>query len=408
MRSFGFPAFVSLIALNASVAGLAVLMLPLAIGALGEKGGMEASTLGVVAFLELGAAAVTALVASPRMGKVSPPLLCGIGALLAALGNLGSAIFVNDIVLLLALRPIAGIGVGLMNSAGLALAGRSAVPERTYGYVGMAPCVTALIGFSLAPLLIAATGSAAGIFAFEGALALLNLLAMHIFGKSALAFAEGDVAARLLAEERSGIVTGHGNGGIGFHVTRTTVILCIASSFLLALCDAAVWAFVAPLGARTGIPLDEIGHVLMICAVVGCFGPALAGKIGIRFGLLLPITLGQVAMISTTMIMVTTADQTIYSLNLYARVFTILFLHPIYNGLYARVDPPGRIVAAAAGFWAIGYALGPLIGGQLVSIETGQYLTLGFAASAAAIASLLVTLPLPVMRYRHQKTATHT
>src|SRR5215813_2687210 len=168
MRS-SFGRFVVDMSVNASVAGLGVLMLPIAIGAL-AKHGISAGALGLLAFMELGVAAATSLSSGRILRKAEPIPLCALGGTLAAAGNVSSAIVGTNLALLLLFRVIAGLGTGLMSVGGLALIARLPKPERMYGYVGMAPCFSALLGFLLAPYLISWTGGAAGIFGFQAVL----------------------------------------------------------------------------------------------------------------------------------------------------------------------------------------------------------------------------------------------
>lgn len=388
-----FAHFVAVLSFNASVAGLGVLMLPIAIGAL-AKSGVDARTLGLIAFLELGGGALTAILASARMSKVDPLWLCAAGALLAAVGNLASAAADDTVLLLVALRPLVGIGTGLMQAAGLATVARLRRPERMYGYIGMAPCFTALVGFAIAPHLIALTGDAAGVFAFQGALALLNTLALVSERRRVHAFVGADAGA-VPSEDKEPAVVSASAVRLDLH----TWALSVGCSFALAFADSAIWAFVAPMGESSGIPLADIGAVLMISAIIGAFGPLSAGWIGDRFGMLPPLLAGQFLMISLGLVMVLTHQAHVFAIALYARVFVVLFLGPMYNGLFARVDPLGRLVAASAGFSAIGYALGPLVGGQLVSIPRHDFVNLGILGAAAACAALLFTV-LVVARHK--------
>jgi MFS family permease len=393
---YSFGRFVVDMSVNASVAGLGVLMLPLAIGAL-AKTGMSAGILGLLAFMELGFAAASALLSGRGVSKVDPISLCALGGALAAVGNGGSALVGTNLTLLLALRLVAGTGTGLMSAGGLALIARLPKPERMYGYIGMAPCLSALLGFLLAPYLIAWSGGAAGIFGFQAVLATFSALLMYRRKETLGGFVASQnqsvapppaVAALEPGYERSNTSNPLASG----HVSARIYLSGLASSFFLALCDAAIWAFVAPVGEGIGIPLEKMSYILIICAVVGCGGPLLAARMGSRWGLLRPIAVGQCLMIALSLAMVVTHDSLVYTFALYIRVFTILFLQPMYQGLYARVDPVGGVVAASFGASQVGYSVGPLIAGQFISIQQHNFLNLGLLAAIAAIASFVATL----------------
>jgi len=379
-----FTRFVVCLSYNASIAGLGVLMLPIAVGALAHQG-VGAGVLGLLAFLELGFAAATAMLVSGGLRKTQPVLICALGGVLAAAGNAGSAFTTAHIGLLVAFRPLAGIGTGLMTAGGLALVARLPTPERMYGYIGMAPCLSALLGFLLAPWLLSWTGGALGIFAFQALLAVLNAVWMYRNRASLSQFVTEEVVRAGGAQSRSA-PTAAGAPQLRAYVGG------LGSSFLLALCDAAVWTFVAPVGQVAGISLEGMSHRLVVAAILGSLGPLLAGRMGARFGFLAPIAIGQGLMIALSLVMVTTHGAAIYTAALYLRVFAVLFLQPMYQGLYARTDSVGRVVAASAGASAIGYSVGPLIAGQFISTVQQDFHNLGTIAAVAAVLSFLMTL----------------
>lgn len=387
-----FPHFVACLSSNSALGGLGLLILPLAVGALAEDG-VDAKTLGLIGFLELAGSAGTALLISTRIGRLNPLWLCVIGSVLMAAGNLLTALTVDFIPLLLGLRLVVGVGTGLITVGGLAAIARLRRPDSMYGYIGMAPCFSALLGFALAPQLIELAG-AAGVFAFQGALAVLN--AFVIFTQR-----------RVLADY---IVVENKQAGVEVatdavldrapptHLDAIAMGFGVGSAFLLAFSDSIVWAFVAPLGGLSGISLAGMSTVLIVSSIIGALGPFAAGRLGDRIGIIAPLLLGQMAMIGLSLLIVVTRDANVFAVALYARVFAILFLQPRYNGVYARVDPTGGLVAAGAGTSGIGYALGPLIGGQIVSIERNEFMSLGLVGAAAAAASLLLSLMLLARR----------
>jgi MFS family permease len=392
-----FGRFVVDMSVNASVAGLGVLMLPIAIGAL-AKHGMGAGALGLLAFMELGSAAAGSLLSGKVLRKAEPVSLCALGGVLAAAGNGVSAIIGPNLALLLFFRLVAGLGTGLMSAGGLALIARLPKPERMYGYIGMAPCLSALLGFLLAPYLISWTGGAAGIFGFQAILGALNALLMVRRKRPISEFVASQGQSKPPHLESVGVEeSAHERSKENDEVTSGSVSVvayvgALTSSFFLALCDASIWAFVGPVGEAIGIPLERMAHVLIICAVVGCGGPLLAARMGSRFGLFGPIAAGQSLMIALGLLMVTTHNPLFYTLALYFRVFTVLFLQPMYQGLYARVDPWGGVVGASFGASQVGYSVGPLIAGQFISIQQHSFQNLGWLAALAAVLSFLATL----------------
>jgi predicted MFS family arabinose efflux permease len=151
---------------------------------------------------------------------------------------------------------------------------------------------------------------------------------------------------------------------------------------------------VEPIGERTGLSIEGLSRALIVTAVVACIGPLTAAKIGSRFGVLPPIVIGQALMIALSLFMVVTREPVLFGAALSLRVVDVLFLVPRYNGLFARIDPIGRVVAASQGAQGIAYGVGPLIGGQLIALQDRSFVILGAVAAAAAAISLAMTMVL--------------
>jgi MFS family permease len=242
-----------------------------------------------------------------------------------------------------------------------------------------------LIAFSLSPWLIGLTGGAAGLFLFQGALAAMNLVVVAARYKGLSEYA--DLSDDAGAERATATPVSS-----GLSVDLSTRFLAYGAGFLLGVCDISVWTFAAPIAQQAHISLSAMGGVFTICAIVGFFGPLLAAWTGFRFGLLFPIAAAQITMIATSLIVVSTHDATAFQLALFTRVFAILFLIPIYQGLLARVDPSGRLIAGFSAVAQVGYTVGPLIGGLVISIETHDFLKAGILSSVAAGLSMVSVL----------------
>jgi MFS family permease len=377
--------------LNASIAGLAIPMLPVIVGALGSKSHIDSRALGLLAFLELGGAAVTSIAVSWQMRRFNAASLCAWGSFCLAAANLAASAAVSSAVLLLVLRLIAGVGTGLMSAGMLALVARVPNPERMYGILGFAPCVSASLAFTLAPNLIRLTNGASGMFLFWGALAAVNSLCLFVYRRRLVAFVDQFRADVRVPAGTPGAVT-QGAGGLGNQIQPKVLVFCLACIFLLAFCDSAVWAFVEPIGERIGLSIEGFSRALILTAVVACLGPLLAARIGSRFGVLAPIAIGQLFMIGLSILMVLTREPVLFAATLSLRVIAVLFLVPRYNGLFARIDPIGRVVAAAQGAQGIAYGVGPLVGGFLIGLQEHSFVILGVVAALSAATSLGMTL----------------
>lgn len=376
--------YVGCLAFNSSVAGLGNLILPLAIGTLAQAG-LNAKALGILASAEVAGGALAALVASTRIQSVRPLILCLVGCIMAAIGNFASAAFSHSFAALLLCRPIAGIGCALISAGGLALVAGLRRPERVYGYVAMAPCLSALVAFTLAPVLIQRAGGAAGLFALQGALALVDLVLIASSRRLLETYRDADGPL-----EPETVAAGAA-APVGGPVGLPTRLMAFAATFLIAICDISVWAFAAPVGAHAGLPLDQISRVFTICSLIGVFGPLLAARMGLRLGIAGPVTAAMAVMIVTSVVMVATVDPLVYQLALFARVFAILFTQPLYQGLFARIDHSGALVAATTGTSQLGYTVGPMVAGMVISIEAQDFHNLATIAVGSAVLAVLLT-----------------
>lgn len=403
--------FIVICSITSSFTLLSQLLLPLVVGILAEINKLDAGTLGLLAFFEIGGSALTGFAIAIPLKRFNPAILGGVGAFIAAAANIGSAFTIGNVTLLLALRLISGLGIGLKRAGTGALAAGLPDPEQMFSILGFAPCVMALIGFAIAPWLIETTGGAAGMFMLLGLLSLLN--ATLLFGQSkrlngyvakvarsavALAPDAGGLAGDL--PHRRSVDPGSRGMKPARRITTDIVALNLLLSFVTLFADSFLWNFVVPFGKLSGIPLENMNLVLMVVSVVCCIAPIVSARMGLRFGWLIPLLVGEVCLVALSALIVTFREPWVFTVCISLREAVGVFLALRFAALAARADNTGGLTSAIGSAQSIGTAVGPLIGGQMVLMAAGSYKVLGLASCIGYALCLLISFAL-FTRSRH-------
>lgn len=401
--------FIVICSITSSISIMSQLLLPLIIGTLASINHLDAGTLGFLAFIEIGAAALTGFAIAVPLGRFNPAFLAGAGAVVAGIGNAASVLTGGHIALLLAMRLISGIGLGL-NRAGIgALVSGLRDPERMFSILGFAPCVMALAAFGVAPWLIAVTGGAGGTFGFlavlsaiDAALLLTQSRRLNAFTASEREYADTSPGTRAVPpmeqfpDAQSSEATGQGElEGVrqSARISAALIALILAISLVSLFADSLLWNFVVAVGEESGIPLADSSFVLMAVSIVCCVAPPVSVYVGARFGAAAPIILSQIALVPISALVVSTSNTIVFTAYMSLREAIIIFLMLRYSGLAARLDATGGLASAVSSAQSIGTAIGPLIGGQMVLLAGGSYVILGTTASVGSAVCCALSVP---------------
>jgi predicted MFS family arabinose efflux permease len=336
--------------------------LPFVVGALVDGVGLDAARAGLIASLEIGGMAASALLLAPRVSQWSLRSLALLGACGAAAAH-GASALVGDFAGLAALRLVAGGFEGAVVAAGNALIAGSVDPDR------LAARVEVLAGLAAAALLlilpwVVRLGAQRGAF---GCMALVALVCLPLIARiphAPASAAPGE--ARALRSRGALAILGCG--------------------FLLAAGEGAIWAFVERIGVRAGVAQASIGLLLGSSTLVGLLGAGLAAALGTRWGRRAPLLAGIGVQALACWGVAHAARPETYVASVLGYALSFFFVQPYLVGTAAVFDPHGRVAAAYAGAALLGGGAGPALGGLWVG--WASYPALGWQLAAASLAAI--------------------
>lgn len=356
------------------IGGLVAQMSPFMIGGFMDGLSLSERDAGFVVFVEFLALAVTAIAIAPVMPRISYRRV-GLIAVAVALLAQGASIFSGSLASLTLLRGLAGGGEGALYAVSLSLvASRSSNPDKIYGYFQVVWALGSVALFAIGGQLTAS-------HAHRGILALiagvtLALAPLLLFIPDARAKSDGGATAD----------AAQASPRLGAMVFAAIVLYLTAS--------AAVYAFSAPLGERTGLDMGMVGYVLTIASLVGLAGAGAATALNVRWGRAIPISGFFVSFMLVVLALCLWRNPTAWVVALVASVVIFYFSMPYLFGLAAALDRSGRWAAAAGAAYLLGFAAGPLVAG--VAISAMGYG--GLAAVCVAITAAAWVLAMVVNR----------
>lgn len=341
---------------------------PIIIGGLIDVLGMTASAAGILVTSELAALAIASWVSAGAVGKYSRRIIGFTGAGLAFLGHALSSLIPPFEVLLL-LRILAGIGQGITLAAGNAVAAGSDYPDKIFARV------TTLVVFGIAlqlfflPYVTTPFGPAGGYLV----LATLTLAVTPAFiFLSSPPNTGGQEIDKVLP-----------NPGLG--------LLGIVAIGLIAVGQGSVWTFTERIATAAGLDAVAAGGILGAGTLLGIAGASLAVWLGTKHGRTIPITLGTCCIIAAIFILVNVPTSTAFSFGTISFIFIYWFVQPYFFGTLSALDNRGRWAASGGGAQIAGTAIGPAVGGLIVT--SVSYAALGWLAIIIGLIGLVAILP---------------
>ncbi len=345
---------------------LSQITLPLLVGAAVVGLGMDEQAAGLLSSVELVTVALVSFVIAPQMGVWPRRNVALIGAGLAILGHACST-FAPLVLPLVAARILAGFGAGMMVAAGNACIANAENPDRLASLVIVSMCLVQLVTLNLMPVFVE-RWSYAGAYGFEAVFILLMVPLIFMLPQYRPA-PDGPESHRR-----------------GFPVGAAIAIAVIVGLFSAR--EAALWAFSQPIGVRTGLSNQQVGTVLGITGALGILGAVTAAVLGTRYGRMKPMIVGLFMNAVLSFWISQTNDPVVFSIVEIVYHAFLFFTTPYLFGMAAELDGLGRLVAVAGGSILLGGALGPAIGGLLISWQ-GYTAIGGFILLAMAVVTTL-------------------
>jgi predicted MFS family arabinose efflux permease len=324
------------------ISSTAMFIVPVLLDAL-QRGGLQATTAGLLFSIELIASALTTLLLPTLCPPHSFRRGAMLGGLLAILGN-ALTLISPAFLPLLAARLIAGFGAGIVAAEATMVVARGFDRERLIAAITIASIVNAALWLVLLPYTVDALG-------YRGPYVCLLLICL----------AGTYLLARLPSPQR--------RRSAGQPVSRSswrvTWVFAAVAIFATQLGQGAFWSLEETFGAAAGLERHAIAMLLSLVTLLllaGAMGVAWAGT---RFGRFAPLlVLTGINALSILAVVLLAHPAVFIAANLLQSVTNLSSV--IYQlGLAASLDRSGRVVAAGTALITLGNGIGPSLSTSL-------------------------------------------
>jgi predicted MFS family arabinose efflux permease len=350
------------------------------VGTLIAHYGFDAQEAGGLPTLFLSGVVLASVVLAPRFNRLPGRWVASVGFAISAL-SFWMAAGTTDYGALAAFHALAGVAAGSALSVTHGTIARSANPHRLFAIVGVALGVFAVVFLGGTPQLVAALGGAALFHTFAGVMVLGAVASALGFPSPPPLPSPAPVSAAAMQS-----------------ATRPAplprvVWFGIAGIASMTLVQAMTFSFLEGVGLYRGFAQQAINGVLIALGLVNLLPAVLAAVLEKRLAARKVLLIGplvQVALAATIMLSPVFAPYA-FAAALLAAV--MIFTHTFAFGLLARLDGSGRALAATPAMLMLGSAIGPFLGGTLVTLS--GYESLAFAAACLALVAVFCFSRLP-------------
>jgi MFS family permease len=372
---------------------------PFIVSALIEAGfsHQQAGDLGTI---ELTTLALSSMLVTPLVTHVSHRKLAIGGVAIALTGLVISALSSAYFPMVIG-RVIIGTGSGLaISGANAAVAAREDA-ERIFAIIWtMGGAVTASLALIM-PRLVAGGNYPMGF----SVLLVLSLVAAPLMiwvpTRPAAYGGEADVSADTTTV---GGARGRRAGAVG-----VSALLVLASMFIYAVAEQAIWQFSFELTVDAGIPEAHTSVILFFTTFMGLAGGAFAAWLGLRMGRVFPFVAGFLCSATGQSIWIAASDTGLLWAGGMLWGFGFYFVSPYQMGLAAAIDRRGRVAVLAGGLLNLGYGFGPTLGGRLRQYQLDQGLDrtiLIVGVAGMTLLAMLLCLVVSTRLERRSRVAT--
>ena len=345
--------------------------LPVWVGALIERYGFDEPHAGGLATLFLVGAVISSLFFARLFNRLNGRVAATIGYALSAIA-FAAATQTASWGGLAALHFVAGASAGCALSFTHGAIAHASNPHRLFAIVGLALGVFAILFLGATPNLINAFGGPALFAVFAVVMAVAAIA-------SAIAFPT--ITARSAAGEDIVEEVAH---------LKPAVWFGIAGISCMALTQAMMFSFLQHIGVDRGFGAEAVTGVLIALGFVNLIPAPLAAYLETRVSPRLVLAIGPILQALIVIAITTSSSFFGYAIPALFFAAVMIFTHTFAFGVLARLDPTARALAGTPAMLMVGAAIGPILGGVLVS--SFGYGSLAVAAVAInAFALLLFT-----------------
>ncbi len=354
---------------SAHVAGMVdMVALPVWVGSLISGFGFSPARAGGLASIFLIGVVVASLYLAPRFNRINARILVPLGFVACGILFLLN-IVVDQYEIMGVFHFLGGLALGCALSLTHGTVGRSANPHRTFALLQFANGIFAIGFMGSVPLLIHAYGAEAMYYVF----AVIMLMAAILTG---FFFPDPDRSVQQQARSSKP----HTALPVG-------VWFGIAGVSLMAIMQSMMFSFLERVGSSKGFSVEQMASMLAFLGLVNLAPAALAAVLEKHLKAHRVMQFAPVFQVLLAFAIVYSGSFYTYAAAGAFYPFIMIFTHTFAFGLFAKLDPSGRVVSSTPAINMLGASIGPFLGGVLVQ-EIG-YGALPYAVSVLALIAML-------------------
>lgn len=333
---------------SAHVAGMVdMVALPVWVGTLMSGFGFSPARAGGLASIFLIGVVVASLYLAPRFNRTNARILVPLGFVACAILFLLN-IVVDQYEVMGLFHFLGGLALGGALSLTHGTVGRSVNPHRTFALLQFANGVFAIGFMGSVPLLISAYGPDSMYYAF----AVIMLTAAILTG-----FFFPDPYTSVHQQEHSNKPHTALPVGVWFG---------IAGVSLMAIMQSMMFSFLERVGSNKGFSVEQMASMLAFLGLVNLAPAALAAVSEKYLKAHRVMQFAPLFQMLLAFVIVYSGSFYIYAAAGAFYPFIMIFTHTFAFGLFAKLDPSGRVVSSTPAINMLGASIGPFMGGVLV------------------------------------------
>ena len=368
-----------------SVGGLLFNIMPALLGAAATRFALDDAHVGMVGSSMLAGFALVAATSRQWIGRFDWRALTLVGTGLSVV-SLALCALIQTYGALLGALFVTGMGLGLLYTVTIAIVSENHRPDRAFGIKLSSEVLLAIVAVLLLTQFVTPRWGFAGTV----------LTLAGISGVVALAGLRGIPAGRALVPPDERFAMTRRYASEQSWLRNWAPWLGLGGMFISFGGLAALWAFLTQIAPSFGVNERTVAVLLMIGLAISGLAGVAAAVIGDRFGRAAPLTIGMLLAILGVVVLMLGHGLAGYFIGALLAVGLWNFPLAYQMGMIASADPNGRVSVLMPAALAIGSALGPIMGGVLLTGGHG-YIPL-YAVFAVAITTSLVAFTILAKR----------
>ena len=367
------------------VGNLAQALAPLIVQAITQHMSMVTSKAGYLVSAEFTGIALTAILIGPFIDRFPKRKIAVIGCLSAVAMHIISIQLTSSYVSLLLIRFFAGLGAGATLAAGGAIIAGATAPDRMFALVKTFNAMVMAVMIWLAGYAVKSYGVGGG----------YGVLALIVFCTLPLLYCFPDTVREKQSSTKARL--------------PHFVLGCLALFAILnwVMVVSAPWAYLAIMGERSGLAVEQISGLLGAGFIIGMTGGLLAAWLDLRFGRIVPVIVGILLNGATWLLICAIPHPTVYTVSVLLNNISYFFTLPYLLGTAAALDREGRWASIASTSFLGAIAIAPALGGLIMdhwnATTLGVFTLTGGLLTAVLVVIVAIRLAVHV---KHETTVT--